>query len=164
MSDPGESPTPSPASDGGEPELLTLPEAAVLTGLSTKALTRRIERGTLPSELHTGRRYVRRGELARRQLLGAGNPAEEGSGDGGGELVVWRELYDRERAEHAATRERVEAAAAEAERLRLELAAIANAGPIRAMRLRRQIRHQLGVSAGEKTSEVSAVYDQSASA
>lgn len=160
MSGPAESPTPSPASptpspaeEGGtgEPELLTLPEAAVLTGLSVKALTRRIERGTLPSELHTGRRLVRRGELARHKLIGTGNPAEEESGDRGGELVVWRELFEQERAEHAATRERVDqerarvdAAQAKAEELRLELAAIANAGPIRAMRLRRQIRQKLG--------------------
>lgn len=84
-----ESPQPPPA------ELLTLPEAAILTGLSVKALTRRIERGTLPSERHQGRRLLRRGELQRLQAAADPIPGEGGAG----EVVIWRELYENERQE-----------------------------------------------------------------
>lgn len=118
-----DSPQPPPA------ELLTLPEAAVLTGLSVKALTRRIERGTLPSERHQGRRLLRRGELQRLR-----NEPSEIPGEGGaGEIAVWRDLYEREREQ----RDQLATRNTELER---QLAAIVNAGPIRAMRLRRAAR------------------------
>ncbi len=50
--------------------------------------------------------------------------------------MIWREMYEREREERAAA-ERQHA------ELQTQLAAIANAGPIRAMRLRREARRQL---------------------
>jgi hypothetical protein len=52
------------------------------------------------------------------------------------ELVVWRDLYEQERQER-------EEADAHARALEHELIAIANAGPIRALRLRRQLRVKL---------------------
>lgn len=128
LSETGQKAPPDP-SHAGDPLLLTLPEAAVLTGLSVKALSRRIERGTLPSELHQGRRLVRRGELERLNASPPEIPAEGGTG----EVVRWRELYERERQERDVAEKR-------AQDLELQLVAIANAGPIRAMRLRRQIR------------------------
>lgn len=127
--DPDASPDPSPA---GEPLLLTIPEAAVKTGLSVKALTRRIERGTLPSELHKGRRLIRAGELERLNTSQPGSPAEESPG----ELVKWQQMYERERQER-------EQADARTRELELQLVAIANAGPIRAMRLRHELRSKL---------------------
>ncbi len=54
-------------------------------------------------------------------------------GSPGGELIVWREIAERERA-------RAEAAEAQAVELRVTLAGIAQAGPIRALRLRRALR------------------------
>ncbi len=50
-----------------------------------------------------------------------------------GELIVWREIAERERA-------RAEAVEAQAVDLRVQLAGIAQAGPIRALRLRRALR------------------------
>ncbi len=130
---------------GGEPRLLTITEAAGETGLSQKALARRIERGTLRA-VHDeqGRRVVPRTELDRAGLLGDG---EEGSP--GGELVLWRDLYERERVEREdlASRER---------ELHDQLVAIVNAGPIRAMRLRRQVRRQLDTAVGDASLEASA--------
>ena len=81
-----------------------------------------------------GRRVVPRGELERVELL---NP--DGSpGDGvPRELVIWRDLYEHERQK----REEADAHARE-----LDLIAIANAGPIRALRLRRQLRAKLAES------------------
>lgn len=129
------SPAPTPESDPtGVPRLLTISQAASLTGLSRKALARRIERGTLRSVKDAeGRHVVPRGELERAQLIGVdGKP-----GNPGGELVLWRELYERERQER-------EQMAGRAQELERELVAIANAGPIRAMRLRRHLRARLG--------------------
>ena len=125
--------TPTPE---GEPQLLTLPEAAIVTGLSVKALTRRIERGTLPSERHHARRVVRRGELERQNLIGAGNRTEDGGGEPAGEIVIWRELYEREHQEGEQLRQ-------ERDELRLELAALANASGIRAWKLKRETRAKL---------------------
>jgi len=110
--------------------LLSLAEAAGVSTLSAKALARRMERGTLRG-VHDaeGRRMVPRAELARAGLLAeAGQP-----GSHGGELIVWREIAERERA-------RAEAAEARAVELRVTLAGIAQAGPIRALRLRRALR------------------------
>lgn len=116
----------------GAPRLLTIAQAVAETGLSAKAIARRIERGTLRA-VHDeqGRRVVPRAELDRAGLLGGG---EEGGP--GGALVLWRDLYECERVEREdlATRER---------ELRAQLVALANAGPIRAARLRRQVRRQL---------------------
>ena len=66
-----------------------------------------------------------------------GSPGDEGSPDG--EVVVWRDLYEQERQE----REEADAYARELEH---DLIAIANAGPIRALRLRRQLRMKLSES------------------
>ncbi len=125
----------------GAPRLLTIAQAVAETGLSAKAIARRIERGTLRA-VHDeqGRRVVPRAELDRAGLL-----VGEGEGNPGGELVLWRDLYERERIE------RGDLAARERE-LHAQLVAIANAGPIRAMRLRRQVRRQLEAAAVGETS------------
>jgi hypothetical protein len=132
-----DSTTPPQPDPGGAPRLLTLVEAAAETGLSRKALARRIERGTLRAvHDHEGRRVVPRAELDRAGLLDRGSPAGEAGtvgGSPGGEVVIWQELYEREREQREAVQER------EVE-LRVQLAAIANAGPIRALRLRRALR------------------------
>lgn len=135
----------------GEPRLLTITQAAAETGLSAKAIARRIERGTLRA-VHDeqGRRVVPRAELDRAGLLGG-----EQAGSPRGELVLWRDLYERER------EEREDLAARERE-LHAQLVAIANAGPIRAMRLRRQIRCQLSGGTSDPSPEVSGAHDQSA--
>jgi len=132
MSDDQQAPETFPA---GAPRLLTIAQAAVESGLSAKAIARRIERGTLRA-VHDeqGRRVVPRTELDRAGLLGSGE-----EGHPGGELVLWRDLYERER------EEREDLAARERE-LRDQLVAIANAGPIRALRLRRQARQQLAAA------------------
>ncbi len=123
-----------------EPELLTLPEAAEVTGLSVKALTRRIERGTLPSESKAGRRLVRRGELERleltwrkiEQIADDGGCREEGGG-----VVIWRELYDQAAAELAARN--AELASVRAGLARIE-GALTAAGPFaRVRQLRRRL-------------------------
>ena len=44
-------------------ETVTIPEAAELTGLSSKAIRERIYRGTLPAEKHGGRYRVKVGDL-----------------------------------------------------------------------------------------------------
>lgn len=122
---------PAPQSDPNRaPRLLTISEAAAATGFSRKAIARRVERGTLRAiKDDQGRRVVPRGELERTGMLG-----DDGApGSPGGELVVWRNLYERERQE----RQEVNARVSELER---ELVAIANAGPIRAFRIRRQLR------------------------
>jgi hypothetical protein len=48
---------------------LTITEASELTGLSRKALARRIERGQLPATMENGLRYIEAKELARAGLL-----------------------------------------------------------------------------------------------
>jgi excisionase family DNA binding protein len=48
----------------------TITEAAELTGLSRKAIARRVERGSLRSVVRNGRRRIPRSELARAGLLG----------------------------------------------------------------------------------------------
>lgn len=127
--------------------LLTPAEAAQLTGLSRKQITGKMDRGSLRVvKDESGTRRVPRTELVRAGLLlateSASHPAESLS-ESGGELVIWRDLYERERQDHE--REREAHAQAEAERAELlaQLAALANAGPIRAIRLRRQVRDQL---------------------
>jgi excisionase family DNA binding protein len=61
---------------------LTITEAAELTGLSRKAIARRVERGSVRSVLHSGRRLIPRSELARVGLL----PSE--GNDGGAEMLT----------------------------------------------------------------------------
>jgi excisionase family DNA binding protein len=51
----------------------TITEAADLTGLSRKAIARRVERGSLRSVVRNGRRRIPRSELVRAGLLGEGN-------------------------------------------------------------------------------------------
>lgn len=137
--DPAGVPLTPEADPSGVPRLLTISEAASATGLSRKALTRRIERGSLRAvKDERGRRVVPRGELERAELLNSdGSPGDEGSP--GGELVIWRDLYEHERQER-------EEADAHARELEHDLIAIANAGPIRALRLRRQLRAKLAES------------------
>jgi predicted DNA-binding transcriptional regulator AlpA len=123
------------------PELLTLPEAAELTALSVKALTRRIERGTLPSETKAGRRLVRRGELTRLDLISTdspeGNPAEGRAENPGGGLVIWRDLYEQTAGELAAAR--AELATARTELARIDGALTAASPFARVRQLRRRL-------------------------
>jgi hypothetical protein len=128
-----------------EPRLLTLDQAAEVTGLSRKAITGRLDRGTLQSVNNSdGHRRVPRAELQRAGLIAPGDPGESDDQPQGTppsrDLVRWEDLYERE----YAAREREYAARADAEAtaaaLREQLTAIANAGPIRAMRLRRALR------------------------
>jgi hypothetical protein len=145
----------SPADLANSPtpgRLLTPAEAAQATGLSRKQITGRMDRGSLRVIKDTeGTRRVPRAELVRVGLLdldgSPSHPAESPneSGDSAGELVIWRDLYERER------QERADAEAERAE-LQTQLAAIANAGPIRAMRLRREVRQQLEQAAVRSTS------------
>ncbi len=132
-------PTPDSEHSPAAPRLLTPAEAAAATGLAKKVITGRMDRGTL--------RVVRDESGTRRTgLLDASHPAKSGVESPGhpgesagesqghpGELVVWQTAYERER------EERVEAQA-QAQEMRDQLIAIANAGPIRALRLRRQLR------------------------
>lgn len=148
--DPAGTPQPltTPAADttgavgdpAGTPRLLTIAEAASATGASTKAIARRIERGTLRAvHDNQGRRVVPRTELERVGLLN-----EDGEpGNPGGELVIWRDLYQQERA----NRETADQRALTLER---DLVAIANAGPLRALKLRRQLRRDLDASSAPK--------------
>lgn len=119
-----------------EPRLLTPAEAAAATGLARKVITGRMDRGTLRVVRdESGTRRVPRAELIRAGLLDASHPGEspDKSASRPGELVRWEDLYERERA-------KAEALAESERELYAQLAAIANAGPIRALRLRRQLR------------------------
>jgi hypothetical protein len=119
-----------------EPRLLSPAEAAAATGLARKAITGRMDRGTLRVVRdESGTRRVPRAELVRAGLLNASHPGEspDKSASHPGELVRWEDLYERERA-------KAEALAESERELYAQLAAIANAGPIRALRLRRQLR------------------------
>ncbi len=119
-----------------EPRLLTVAEAAEITGLTRKVITGRMDRGTLRVVRdEAGTRRVPRAELLRAGLLAPSHPGKSGSESPGhpGELVIWRDLYERERVERAA-------AEAQAVELRVTLAELASAGPIRALRLRRALR------------------------
>ncbi len=137
-SDPDSQLDPAPDSEHSpaEPRLLTPAEAAAATGLAKKVITGRMDRGTLRvvrDEL--GTRRVPRAELVRAGLLEASHPGESPakSASPPGELVRWEDLYERERA-------KAEALAESERELYAQLAAIANAGPIRALRLRHQLR------------------------
>ena len=84
------------------PRTLTIREAAAATGLSDKALHRRIARGTLRSVLRDGRRLIPATELLRSGLLPSTSPMGYPSNDGsrylpaGGTLGVSAvELLDR---------------------------------------------------------------------
>jgi len=121
-----------------EPRLLTLDQAAEVAGLSRKAITGRLDRGTLQSVNNSdGHRRVPRAELQRAGLIAPGDPGESDDQPQGTppsrDLVRWEDLYEREYAARAD-------AEATAAALREQLTAIANAGPIRAMRLRRALR------------------------
>ena len=150
MTDPETTPDPDSPGALADSRLLTPAEAAAATGLSKKVITGRMDRGTLRTVADdAGTRRVPRAELDRAGLLGPSDPGE--SPNESRELVIWRDLYERERDAHETTRSelvtqaeeerrRGEAAQASAAELREQLAAIANAGPIRAMRLRRTLR------------------------
>ncbi len=115
---------------------LTISEAAELTGLSRKAMARRVERGSIRSVLRSGRRLIPRSELIRVGLLpregysGADQVTDAVfsqsvavSGEVGGEQslleVLVRELLDRVQRQ-AGELAQYRALTAEAESLRLE--------------------------------------------
>jgi excisionase family DNA binding protein len=60
----------------------TIAEAAELTGLSRKAVARRVERGSLRSVVRNGRRRIPRSELVRAGLLPDGDEAAPEGGPG----------------------------------------------------------------------------------
>ncbi len=136
-SDPLADPEPDSGDSPAELRLLTPAEAAEACGLARKVITGRMDRGTLRVVRdEAGTRRVPRAELVRAGLLGASHPATSPAGVGaghGGEMVLLRELYERERSERAV-------AEAQAAELRVTLAELASAGPIRALRLRRALR------------------------
>lgn len=123
------------------PRTLTIREASAATGLSDKALHRRIARGTLRSVLRDGRRLIPATELLRSGLLPSTSPMGYPSDDGarylpaGGTLGVSAvELLDRLQAQaveigelRALTREsdtarlQAEQATARADALEVEL-------------------------------------------
>ena len=115
---------------------LTITEAAELTGLSRKAIARRVERGSIRSVLRSGRRSIPRSELARVGLLphegysgvdqlteAALSRAVAGPDTAGGEQslleALVRELLDRVQRQ-AGELAQYKALTAEAETLRLE--------------------------------------------
>jgi excisionase family DNA binding protein len=75
--------------DNGASTLMSIRDAAQATGLSPKALRRRIERGTLTSVMIGGRRRIPMEALARRGLLASGrNPLSVASlGDPAGAAI-----------------------------------------------------------------------------
>lgn len=124
---------------------VSIAEASELTGLSKKALARRIERGSLPAVTRDGRRMIPRSELERRGLLTTPGRGDSGQGlprgiPAGESSALVRELRETaeqlgrykvlaERAEslerQAATeRAARETAEAEVYRLRAELEAL----------------------------------------
>jgi excisionase family DNA binding protein len=132
-------------------ETLTLSEAAERCGVSVAALRRRADRGTLRTLKRGGVRRVPRVELERAGLSvdAPASPAElvrelaETIRRQERELAALRALPERvdaERERVAAAEHRAADSAAEALRLRAELAEIATAGPIRALRLRQRLR------------------------
>jgi excisionase family DNA binding protein len=115
---------------------LTIAEAAELTGLSRKAIARRVERGSIRSVLRSGKRLIPRSELIRVGLLppagysGVDQLTEAvlshsvtRPGTGGGEQslleALVRELLDRVQSQ-AGELAQYKALTAEAESLRLE--------------------------------------------
>jgi hypothetical protein len=115
---------------------LTIAEAAELTGLSRKAMARRVERGSVRSVLRSGRRLIPRSELIRVGLLpgegqrganrlmeGASSQSVSFSGEIESEQslleILVRELLDRVQRQ-AGELAHYRALTAEAESLRLE--------------------------------------------
>jgi DNA-binding transcriptional MerR regulator len=132
-------------------ETYTLSEAAERCGLSVAALRRRADRGTIRTVKRDGVRRVPRSELERAGLgvEAPATPAElvrelaETIRRQERELAALRALPERvdaERERVAAAEHRAADSAAEALRLRAELAEIAAAGPIRALKLRQRLR------------------------
>jgi hypothetical protein len=74
----------------GDALLLTIRDASRATGLSVKAIRRRVERGTLPAQLVDGVRRVPMAELLRAGLMvtQADGPRPGASGGGGGDLAA----------------------------------------------------------------------------
>ena len=73
-----------------------------------------------------------------------------------GELVQWQALYERERERAERTEADRVAIAALERQLREELLVLANAGPMRAMRLRREVRRRLATQHDAATAAVPA--------
>ena len=97
---------------------LTLREAAEATGLTTKALQRRIDRGTLRAVLTGGRRRVPLSELYRAGLMEPEEPRPAPAGEVIGELIARLERQAEQIGELRALERQAESlrAAAEAER------------------------------------------------
>jgi len=141
-------------------ELLTIRQAAKVCGIGHEALRRRVDRGTIRAA--KGRDGVRRIPRAELERAGLWPGVEPGDVALRAELEQTRrelvavaaqaaaERQARERAElaqfqaHAdaqAAKARQQQAEARAADLEEQLQQIAQAGPIRALRLRRQLRH-----------------------
>lgn len=138
--------------ESGAVETYTLSEVAERCGVSVAALRRRADRGTLRTVKRDGVRRVPRSELERAGLRldeQPASPAEfvreltETIRRQERELAALRALPERveqERGRVGAAEHRAAESASEAMRLRAELDAIAAAGPIRALKLRRRLR------------------------
>jgi len=132
-----------PALPGDEVRTYTISEAAELTGVSRKAIARRVERGSLRSVVRNGRRRIPRSELVRAGLLEDGGQRAPRSGPAspplprpgpGGELAeverpddmlsaLFREVLDRfERQSQEIAQYRALTVQAESLRLTNELA------------------------------------------
>ena len=140
----------------------TIREAAEKCGISYQAMRKRADRDTVATVMAGGVRRIPQAELERVGLWpdsATGDKAlSEEIKELRSQLQSQRALAERAESAYASereTRERMEAAALEhrAEReaaeqrassLRADLEAIAAAGPIRALRLRREMREKLG--------------------
>ena len=142
-------------------ETFTIREAAEKCGVTYQAMRKRVDRGTLQTVKKEGVRRIPRSELERAGLWPGSTLADEELRK---ENEQHRQLTEqaqstaeaerkaREAAEAAASQARAERLAAEqqasankekAEKLRAELEEVSNAGPIKAWRLRRQIKERL---------------------
>jgi phage shock protein A len=107
-------------------KLLTIAEASEITGLSRRALARRIERGSLSAVRRNGLRYLESRELASAGLLNlqTGRPPDWAGGPLEPEAVA-RELVQtviRQTLELAQLQEAVEKARQEREAIRAKIA------------------------------------------
>ena len=142
-------------------ETFTIREAAKRCGVTYQAMRKRVDRGALQTVKREGVRRIPRSELERAGLWPGSTTSDvELRAENERlrqELEAHRVLAEqaqsaeaaersaRERAERGAVEDRAERGVAEqrAKALRAEAEAIANAGPIRALRLRKQLREKL---------------------
>ena len=172
---PAEVPQPSSNSE----RLLTIKEAAEATGLSQKAIQNRVDRDTLWSKKNAeGLRVVSRAELIAKGLLnreGEPGPASpQVIETASRELIVWKGLYDEEKAERvaeraellalvAAERARADERAAQISKLQMDLlaeqAALASAGLLSAVKLRRRAKARMAALTAPDAARASAAGD-----